>query len=75
MHVRARPLGSSDAQSQLKREYFALNGKTIVVTGAVHGVGLAVGELIVELGGNLIATDRNAEALAQRASSLPAENL
>lgn len=59
----------------MKREYFTLNGKTVIVTGSAQGIGLAVGELIVELGGNLIAVDRNPEALAQLASRLPAENL
>jgi 3-oxoacyl-[acyl-carrier protein] reductase len=41
-----------------------LEGKTIVVTGAAQGIGKALVELIVELGGRAVAVDLNAQGLA-----------
>ena len=42
-----------------------LNGKTCVVTAAAQGIGRATAEMMAREGGRVIATDINAEALAQ----------
>lgn len=49
----------------------SLAGRNVVVTGAGQGIGLAVSQLIVELGGNVIGADLNAETLAAAKASLP----
>lgn len=41
----------------------SLDGRTIIVTGAAQGIGLAIAELVCGLGGNAVMVDRNAEAL------------
>ena len=40
-----------------------LEGKSIVVTGAGQGIGRAIAGAILDLGGVVVAMDRNAEAL------------
>jgi 3-oxoacyl-[acyl-carrier protein] reductase len=41
----------------------SLEGKAVIVTGAGQGIGRAIASGIIELGGRVIAMDRNAEAL------------
>lgn len=41
----------------------SLEGKSIVVTGAGQGIGLAISKMVVDLGGNVIAADMNGDAL------------
>jgi 3-oxoacyl-[acyl-carrier protein] reductase len=49
--------------------------RTIVVTGAGQGIGKAICELIIGLGGNVIALDMNGETLATAMESLPADRV
>ena len=48
-----------------------LAGRTIVVTGAGQGIGKAIIELVVELGGNAVALDMNGATLAAALEKLP----
>lgn len=41
----------------------SLEGKAIIVTGAAQGIGRAIADGILELGGRVIVMDRNADAL------------
>ena len=47
-----------------------LNGKTIIVTGAAQGIGQAIAELVVELGGTAVMIDRNEDQLRTVATPL-----
>jgi 3-oxoacyl-[acyl-carrier protein] reductase len=49
----------------------SLAGRTIVVTGAGQGIGKAIVELVVELGGNAVALDMNGATLAAALETLP----
>lgn len=49
----------------------SLEGKAIVVTGAGQGIGRALAEMIVGLGGNVLAVDLNAEALDELVTAHP----
>lgn len=49
----------------------SLTGRNVVVTGAGQGIGLAVSQLVIELGGNVIGVDLNAETLAAARASMP----
>jgi len=46
-----------------------LTGKTIIVTGAGQGIGSAIAELVHDLGGNVVALDRNAEGVTAFAAA------
>lgn len=48
----------------------SLAGRTFIITGAAHGIGLAISGLIIELGGNVGAVDVNHEALLEAATDL-----
>lgn len=52
-----------------------LEGRTIVVTGAGQGIGKAIAELVIDLGGNVVAVDLNPETLKSAMSELPAERV
>lgn len=41
----------------------SLEGRTVIVTGAGQGIGQAISTLVVELGGNVVGVDLNAEGL------------
>jgi len=48
----------------------ALTGRTIIVTGAGQGIGRAIAELVLGLGGNLVMVERNRETLMLVAEAL-----
>ena len=52
----------------------ALTGKTIIVTGAGQGIGRAISELVLGLGGNLVMVERNRETLMQVAEDLAGDH-
>lgn len=52
---------------------FSITGKTAIVTGAAHGVGLAIARQFVEQGANVVFADRDEEALQDETSSLAGE--
>ncbi|MFM7304918.1 MAG: SDR family NAD(P)-dependent oxidoreductase, partial [Alphaproteobacteria bacterium] len=47
-----------------------LTGRTIIVTGTGQGIGRAISELVLGLGGNLVMVERNRETLMQVAEAL-----
>lgn len=49
----------------------SLEGRTIVVTGAGQGIGKAIVETVVALGGNAVAVDLNGDTLNAVAAALP----
>lgn len=49
----------------------SLSGRTVVVTGAAQGIGLAVSSLVTRLGGNVVMVDMNADQLADASAGLP----
>ncbi len=49
---------------------FSIAGKTAIVTGAAHGVGLAIGRAMVEAGANVVFVDRDEAALEKETSPL-----
>ena len=53
----------------------SLKGRTSVVTGAAQGIGKAITELSIELGGAVVALDLNNDALRAAIKSLPSERV
>ncbi len=53
----------------------SLEGRTVVVTGAGQGIGRAAVELVVELGGNAVALDLNADTLEAATAALPQDKV
>lgn len=53
----------------------SLQGMNIIVTGAGQGIGRAIAELILQLGGNLIAVGRDPSKLQAMAKSVPEKRL
>lgn len=56
-------------------ELVSLKNRTIVVTGAGQGIGEGIARLVIELGGNVVAVDRNEETLKKLEGELPAGRL
>lgn len=54
------------------RNPMALTGRTIIVTGAGQGIGRAITELVLDLGGNAVLVERNPETLAATAATMDA---
>ncbi|MEM1645442.1 MAG: SDR family oxidoreductase [Ignisphaera sp.] len=48
---------------RIEEELFSIKGKTAVVTGAASGIGRAIAELFVKLGGKVVASDINEKGL------------
>ncbi|GAP38108.1 3-oxoacyl-ACP reductase [Piscinibacter sakaiensis] len=53
----------------------SLQGRTVVVTGAGQGIGKALTELVIELGGQVVAVDMNPDTLKAAVAPLPAERV
>jgi 3-oxoacyl-[acyl-carrier protein] reductase len=53
----------------------SLEGRTIIVTGAAQGIGRAITELALRLGGAVVALDLNGDALKAAVGSLPSERV
>jgi 3-oxoacyl-[acyl-carrier protein] reductase len=51
----------------------SLAGRTVVVTGAGQGIGKAITELAIGLGGNVVALDMNGDTLQAALAPLPVE--
>jgi 3-oxoacyl-[acyl-carrier protein] reductase len=49
----------------------SLAERTVIVTGAAQGIGLAISRLVIELGGNVLGVDVNEQLLAAATDSLP----
>lgn len=47
-----------------------LTGRTVIVTGAGQGIGKAISELVLDVGGNVVIVERNADTLAAAVSSM-----
>jgi 3-oxoacyl-[acyl-carrier protein] reductase len=56
-------------------ELVSLKGRTVIVTGAGQGIGKAVVQLVLELGGNAVAVDLNAETLGASIAELPQDRV
>jgi NAD(P)-dependent dehydrogenase (short-subunit alcohol dehydrogenase family) len=53
-----RGTARTETKEQLMQDYFGYAGKTAVVTGAASGMGRALTEILVDLGGEVYALDR-----------------
>src|SRR3954454_24610087 len=51
----------------------SLEGRVIIVTGAAQGIGKAISELVIKLGGAVVALDLNGDALKAAVKSFPIE--
>lgn len=51
-------------------DWFRLDGKVALVTGAAQGIGQAIAHALAAAGAKLIISDRQAEKLAQTAAAL-----
>jgi 7-alpha-hydroxysteroid dehydrogenase len=49
---------------------FSISGKTAIVTGAAHGVGLAIGRQFVDAGANVVFVDMDDDALEREIGQL-----
>lgn len=54
---------------------FSIAGKTAIVTGAAHGVGLAIANQFVEAGANVVYADMDQERLIDQLGEDPGENV
>jgi NADP-dependent 3-hydroxy acid dehydrogenase YdfG len=56
-------------------EWFELNGKVALITGAAQGIGQAVAAVLSAAGARLIMTDRQAAKLTQTAATLESQGV
>ncbi|MBR0139275.1 MAG: SDR family oxidoreductase [Firmicutes bacterium] len=54
-------------------DYFQLEGKTAIVTGAANGIGAGIAKMLAGLGANVVACDIEDEPLAKTVDSIKAE--
>jgi 3-oxoacyl-[acyl-carrier protein] reductase len=59
----------------MAEQAMTLQGRNVVVTGAAQGIGRAVSQLVLELGGTVTAVDLNAEGLDALAAEAGAERV
>jgi 3-oxoacyl-[acyl-carrier protein] reductase len=59
----------------MSEQVLSLQGRNIVVTGAAQGIGRAIAKLAVQLGGNVVAVDMNADGLATLAEQCGKERV
>ena len=52
------------------RNPMELTGRTVIVTGTGQGIGKAISELVLDLGGNLVMVERNPETFAAVSAAL-----
>ena len=57
------------------RNPMELTGRTVIVTGAGQGIGRAITELVLDLGGNAVLVERNPETLAATAATMDADRI
>ncbi len=52
-----------------------MTGRTVIVTGAGQGIGKALAELFLDLGGNVVLVERNPETLAATVGAMPQDRV
>ena len=52
------------------RNPMELTGRTVIVTGTGQGIGRAISELVLDLGGNLVMVERNPQTFADVSAAL-----
>lgn len=58
----------------MNKNFFSLQGKTILITGASSGLGACASEMCAKAGGTMVISGRNEERLAQTFAKLEGEN-
>jgi 3-oxoacyl-[acyl-carrier protein] reductase len=66
----AQPTSITIGQSEPAANPMSLEGRNVIVTGAGQGIGRAVAELVMRLGGNTVLADINAGAIAEVRAAL-----
>ena len=71
-HLNAGHLGGRNSahDDRVRQNPMSLLGRTIIVTGAAQGIGLATARLIADLGGNPVLVDMNRDALSAASASI-----
>ncbi len=59
--------------SSINANPMSLADRTVIVTGAGQGIGRAIADLVVALGGNAVVADMNPETLEAAAAEFPAD--
>jgi len=54
----------------MSNDWFRLDGKVALVTGAAQGIGQAIAQALASAGAKLIISDRQVDKLAQTAAAL-----
>lgn len=61
------------APGRARHNPMSLSNRTIIITGGAQGIGLAVANLVADLGGNPVLVDRNADNLADARKAIGEE--
>lgn len=67
--LREEPSADGKVANEPRVNPMSLAGRTIIVTGGAQGIGLAVSSLIVQLGGNAVMVDVNADEVSTAAAA------
>lgn len=70
--LREEPSADRKVANEPRVNPMSLAGRTIIVTGGAQGIGLAVSSLIVQLGGNAVMVDVNADEVSTAAAAFDA---